>query len=500
MDLIQKNLLSQIADLHEVPEGAYNIRANGVSAGVQICNWGKNALLKAMVYLPSSDFQMPNSSIQNITSGASVVSADVSMWFEGTKIYWSFTNLIADGVKKADIDGSYDFAQLTEKATFAGPKTIEIAYNNDVGKAGAFSGEATADAWCMFDVTPITKTVSTSKATVNLEVVGKNIRGVNGLSDADLEGESAILKAVGGTNEYSAVILNGKVSYKNVPYGKYVLTAKEGNYVSEEEIVVSEATLDKKVRVNYQLYVNSIPEVSHNKDGDVAFKTNSGDMYFNTSLYGKVTFAEATFTLSKNVSEEKWLAGFTALDSKGQEITVGFRYVPAGHRDNTNGAESSTTSQWHSRVNTYWDYKAIKGTEGKNSITVRCRVWLVDGSLNMQMFDAETGDELSEIITRADGYTAIVSLRKSTTENVTVTGLVFGNTMPDPTKWVEDVPEEEPTPDTPSGGNDNPSDNPQTEQTQSCMISANAEVGFITVFAIVGLAFITVKKIKFAKE
>ena len=32
------------------------------------------------------------------------------------------------------------------------------------------------------------------------------------------------------------------------------------------------------------------------------------------------------------------------------------------------------------------------------------------------------------------------------------------------------------------------------------MISANAEVGFITVFAIVGLAFITVKKIKFAKE
>lgn len=33
MDLIQKNLLSQIADLHEVPEGAYNIRANGESLG-----------------------------------------------------------------------------------------------------------------------------------------------------------------------------------------------------------------------------------------------------------------------------------------------------------------------------------------------------------------------------------------------------------------------------------------------------------------------------------
>ena len=33
MDLIQKNLLEQIAGLHEIPEGAYNIRANGQSAG-----------------------------------------------------------------------------------------------------------------------------------------------------------------------------------------------------------------------------------------------------------------------------------------------------------------------------------------------------------------------------------------------------------------------------------------------------------------------------------
>lgn len=33
MDSIQKILLEQIADLHGVPEGAYNIRANGTSAG-----------------------------------------------------------------------------------------------------------------------------------------------------------------------------------------------------------------------------------------------------------------------------------------------------------------------------------------------------------------------------------------------------------------------------------------------------------------------------------
>ena len=31
MDVIQKELLAQVADLHEVPEGAYNIRANGES-------------------------------------------------------------------------------------------------------------------------------------------------------------------------------------------------------------------------------------------------------------------------------------------------------------------------------------------------------------------------------------------------------------------------------------------------------------------------------------
>ncbi len=33
MDNIQKNLLEQVADLHGIPEGAYNIRANGESAG-----------------------------------------------------------------------------------------------------------------------------------------------------------------------------------------------------------------------------------------------------------------------------------------------------------------------------------------------------------------------------------------------------------------------------------------------------------------------------------
>ncbi len=33
MDAIQKNLLEQVADLHEIPTGAYNIRANGGLAG-----------------------------------------------------------------------------------------------------------------------------------------------------------------------------------------------------------------------------------------------------------------------------------------------------------------------------------------------------------------------------------------------------------------------------------------------------------------------------------
>ena len=29
IDEIQKNLLREVADLHNIPEGAYNIRANG---------------------------------------------------------------------------------------------------------------------------------------------------------------------------------------------------------------------------------------------------------------------------------------------------------------------------------------------------------------------------------------------------------------------------------------------------------------------------------------
>ena len=35
LDEIQKRLLIEVADLHKVPEGAYNIRANGASAGRQ---------------------------------------------------------------------------------------------------------------------------------------------------------------------------------------------------------------------------------------------------------------------------------------------------------------------------------------------------------------------------------------------------------------------------------------------------------------------------------
>ena len=33
MDAIQKELLAQIADLHEVPQGAYNLRVNSQGAG-----------------------------------------------------------------------------------------------------------------------------------------------------------------------------------------------------------------------------------------------------------------------------------------------------------------------------------------------------------------------------------------------------------------------------------------------------------------------------------
>ena len=33
MDIIKKELLEKVADLHEIPEGAYNIRENGGLGG-----------------------------------------------------------------------------------------------------------------------------------------------------------------------------------------------------------------------------------------------------------------------------------------------------------------------------------------------------------------------------------------------------------------------------------------------------------------------------------
>ena len=37
IDEIQKRLLEEVADLHDVPEGAYNLRANGQTAGRNTC-------------------------------------------------------------------------------------------------------------------------------------------------------------------------------------------------------------------------------------------------------------------------------------------------------------------------------------------------------------------------------------------------------------------------------------------------------------------------------
>ena len=37
MDQIQKNLLAEIAGLHEVPAGAYNFRVNGIGSYLRNC-------------------------------------------------------------------------------------------------------------------------------------------------------------------------------------------------------------------------------------------------------------------------------------------------------------------------------------------------------------------------------------------------------------------------------------------------------------------------------
>ena len=51
MDLIQKNLLEQVAGLHEIPEGAYNIRANGTKLGRNTTaeNWRQEIQLQILI-------------------------------------------------------------------------------------------------------------------------------------------------------------------------------------------------------------------------------------------------------------------------------------------------------------------------------------------------------------------------------------------------------------------------------------------------------------------
>ena len=49
MDAIQKSLLEQVAGLHEVPEGAYNIRANGQKSR----SWWEMMRMEPLIFLCS---------------------------------------------------------------------------------------------------------------------------------------------------------------------------------------------------------------------------------------------------------------------------------------------------------------------------------------------------------------------------------------------------------------------------------------------------------------
>ena len=59
MDEIQKRLLSEVAGLHEIPEGAYNLRANGETAArnttANIDIKTKEAVSYTHLTLPTSD-------------------------------------------------------------------------------------------------------------------------------------------------------------------------------------------------------------------------------------------------------------------------------------------------------------------------------------------------------------------------------------------------------------------------------------------------------------
>ena len=169
------------------------IDENGVMVHFQFCHWQKWFGIKL---LTSESNTMVTK--ETITNELGYGSLDCAVWFEGKTIHYKVSNVKINDVTKSSITNSYDVSTINSSKFTGNVQYIALAYGNDVGKSGSLEGKGTGDQWNMYDIQPILKTVSSQKSTVVLDVVAKNIRGVNGVSDARVEGKTAVLSSAGG--------------------------------------------------------------------------------------------------------------------------------------------------------------------------------------------------------------------------------------------------------------------------------------------------------------
>ena len=509
---------------------------NGNLAGIQLCHWGKGFSLKANSIGISNQ-----TSLGTVTSGTGMGTAEIYVYFEGTTVYYSVTNVMLNYDEMGELEGSYDLKSVN--ANFTGAKNISFSYNNDVGKTGSLDGIGTADPWRIFDIQPI-KNKSTSLATVKLNVVGKNIRAVNGVSDVNLDGKIAILSSAGGLNNYAGTVLNGVATFNNVPFGKYELKVDNAKYVGLEKVVVDSTVVDKKVRVNNQLLVNHMAGASATMHGDMDWDNQYGYLTFDTSN-GDITYAEMIVDTSLINFNESFIIGFSAMNSSGVSVDFGLRFVPSTHGENI----SKNGDEWQIRVsNAYWSRALINQFQDDSYAVVKLKAWIKDGAVFLGAFDAETdaiisdfstspeSEESAKFIVRNDGYTTFHGIHKQNAkQTVAVTGLKLGSVSDinpktgesDASLWVEDiwpeVEEDEPIlPDNGStGGNNNNNNNDNTnddnvvednnnntennnnqnqQQGMYCGMSTGEEYLLIAVVALFGASVLTIRKLKTKKD
>ncbi|MBO7187206.1 MAG: hypothetical protein J6V68_02260 [Clostridia bacterium] len=514
------------------------VDSDGTYVNVQLCHW-KNAL-SFKIYLGSKNKSFSISTVKGFST------MDICVYFEGTSLYMSAKNIYANNEKKSDVAYSLDLN--TMETTFSGVAHIGFSYSSGAGVD--LDGKGTAEHWNIFDIEPIMKTQSANKSAVELTIVGKNIRGVNGVSDANLNGKTAILSSAGGLYNYEAVISEGKASFANVPFGNYELTVDNGNYIGLEKVRVATAIHKEKVRANSKIFENNVAGSGITLNGDMNFRDQgSSHVLFSNHLYQKITYAEAIFNVDLNGSnKEDFIMGFTAKNSAGSLIYFGLRYVTANLLNPNNGNPEyikPNTNEWQTRVQNGegWTKQYINGFDNQTKVSIKIKVWIDNGTITLVACNPNTDEEISTRTQKTNGYTTIVSLfKQNDLKVVKVTGLKIGDSMPSG-EFVEDNWVKEPvitfdenenlgggdgdnenlgggdngnndnTDNENLGGGDNGNnDNTDNENTNnnendtnngavnqgiSCTMSAGEEYLILTIFAFIGIFLLLVRKRKF---